>query len=128
MAVALRAAALLSLLAAFAACAPTATQPDAPAGPDALAQVGRWNLQGATDARGQPIAAVQPDGKAVHAIVFGDGRVAIEGGCNQMGGRYRIDRQGRLVVAEIQSTLMACANAALMRADSEVAALLQGTS
>ena len=53
----IRAALQLSLLlAACTSCAPTAIQPDAPAGPDVLSQVGRWNLQGATNAAGQPIA------------------------------------------------------------------------
>jgi len=74
------------------------------------------------------MAAVLPDGKPVHAVVFNDGSLAIEGGCNHMGGRYDIDGQGRLVVAEIHSTLMACANVALMSADSAVAGLLRGTS
>lgn len=45
-----------------------------------------------------------------------------------MGGRYTIDANGRLVVSEIQSTLMACADGALMEADTAVAGLLQGTS
>ena len=125
----IRAALLLSLLLAVCtSCAPTVTQPDAPAAPDALAQVDRWNLQAATNAAGQPIAAVLPDGKPVHAVVFNNGALAIKGGCNHMGGRYDIDGQGRLVVPEIQSTLMACANQALMAADSAVAGLLRGAS
>ena len=125
----IRAALLLSLLLAVCtSCAPTVTQPDAPAAPDALAQVDRWNLQAATNAAGQPIAAVRPDGEPVHAVVFNNGALAIEGGCNHMGGRYDIDGEGRLVVPEIQSTLMACANQALMAADSAVAGLLRGTS
>ena len=119
---------LLVLLAACTAGPPTGTPPATPADPDALAQVGRWKLQGATDAQGQPMAAVLPGGKARHDVVFDDGALAIEGGCNHMGGRYRIDAQGRLVVAEIQSTLMACADTALMDADSAVAGLLQGTA
>ena len=116
------------LLAACTACTPIATPPATSPGPDALAQVGRWNLQAATNAAGQPIAAVRPDGEPVHAVVFNDGALAIEGGCNHMGGRYDIDGQGRLVVPEIQSTLMACANEALMTADSAVAGLVRGTS
>ena len=118
---------LLSLL--LAACTtgapPTANTPSTP---DALAQVGRWKLQAATDAQGRPIAAVRPNGKAAHEAVFAEGRLAIEGGCNHMGGRYEIDHRDRLVVAEIQSTLMACADQALMEADAAVAGLLQGTS
>ena len=122
-----RAAFLLPLL--LAACStgiPPGTQ--APATPDALAQVGRWQLKGASDAHGQPITAVRPGGKAVHVAAFADGTLAIEGGCNHMGSRYHIDRQGRLVVPEIQSTLMACADQALMDADAAVAGLLHGTS
>lgn len=119
---------LLALLAAGTACTPTVPQPDVPAGPDALAQVGQWNLQGATDAQGQPIAAALPNGQAKHTISFDNGTLGIRGGCNQMGGRYTIDANGRLVVSEIQSTLMACADNALMEADTAVAGLLRGTS
>ena len=86
------------LLAACTAGLPTDTQPGAPAGTDALAQVGRWTLQGATDGQGRPMAAVLPGGKGVHALVFADGRLAIEGGCNHIGAHYRIDGSGRLVV------------------------------
>ena len=120
---------LLGLLfAACAACTPTVMHPAAPSGPDALSQVGRWTLQGATDAQGQPIPAVRPGGVPRHAVVFNEGELAIQGGCNHMGGRYAIDGQGRLVVGDIRSTLMACADDALMAADAAVAGLLQGSS
>jgi heat shock protein HslJ len=118
----------MALLAAGTACTPAVTQPDGPAANDALAQVGHWKLQGANDAQGQPMPAVLPNGTARHSITFDKGALAIRGGCNQMGGRYTIDGKGRLVVSEIQSTLMACADESLMRADSAVAGLLQGTS
>ena len=120
--------ALMVLLAAGTACTPTVTQPDGLAVTDALAQVGHWKLQGATDAQGRAIPAVLPNGTAKHGIAFDQGALAIRGGCNQMGGRYTIDGKGRLVVSDIQSTLMACADESLMRADSAVAGLLQGTS
>ncbi len=119
---------LLALLAAGTACTPTVTQQGIPADPDALGQVGQWKLQGATDAQGHPIPAVRPNGQAKHAITFENGTLGIRGGCNQMGGRYTIDANGRLVVSELQSTLMACADNALMEADTAVAGLLQGTS
>lgn len=112
----------------LAACTASFVPPAAPAGNDGLSGVGRWRLQSASDAQGRPIAAVLPHGRAVHALVFADGAVGIEGGCNHIGGRYRIDADGRLVVAEIQSTLMACADQALMAADAAVSALLQGSS
>lgn len=116
------------LLAACTTSVPTGSPPAAPAGTDALAQVGRWQLQAAADAQGRPIAAVLPHGKAVHALEFADGQLAIKGGCNHIGGRYRIDGSGRLVVPEIQSTLMTCMDEDLMAADSAVSALLRGSS
>lgn len=119
---------LLPFLAACTAPVPSGEQPMPPAGTDALAQVGRWTLQGGVDGQGQPIADVLPGGKAVHALVFADGRLSVEGGCNHIGGRYRIDGRGRLVVSEMQSTLMACEDAALMRADAAVSALLEGSA
>jgi heat shock protein HslJ len=125
----IRLACVLSLL--LAACTASlgpGTGSPTPAADDALAQVGRWNLQSATGAQGQAIAAAFPNGSAVHTLVFADGVVGIEGGCNHIGGRYRIDPQGALVVPEIQTTLMACADQALMDADAAVAGLLRGRS
>jgi len=115
-------------VAACTACAPAVIQPERPAGADSLAQAGRGHLQGATDGDGRRIAAVAPDGAPAHAVVFSDGTLGIEGGCNRMGADYRIDAQGRLVVSAIRSTLMACADSALMDADTAVAGLLQGVS
>lgn len=106
----------------------TAPVPPPPGGTDALAQVGRWQLQGATDADGDRIDAAFPHGTAVHALVFDDGRVGLEGGCNHIGGDYRIDARGRLVIGPLQSTLMACEDTARMDADAAVSGLVQGTS
>ena len=120
---------MLSLL-LLAACA-GGMGPDpgsAGAGPNPLTQVGRWSLQGARDASGQQIAAVLPGGRAVHALVFEGDRIAVEGGCNHIGGRYRIERDGRLRVLEMQSTLMACQDQALMAADTAVSGLLEGVA
>lgn len=113
----------------LAACT-TATAPVPPPveGTDALAQVGRWTLQGATDAQGARIEAAFPGGAPVHALVFEDGNVGLEGGCNHIGGAYRIDSSGRLVVAPLHSTLMACADTARMDADAAVSRLVEGTS
>lgn len=120
---------LLPLL--LAACTSGLAPGDGPrpsGGDDALAQVGRWNLQSATDPQGKAIAAAFPNGSAVHSLVFADGVLGVDGGCNRIGGRYRIDAQGRLLVPEIQTTLMACADQALMDADAAVGGLLQGAS
>lgn len=120
---------LLSLsMAACTAPVPADIPPGTPAGTDALAQVGRWNLQGAVDTRGRAIADVLPGGRAVHALVFADGRVRVEGGCNHIGGRYRVDARGRLLVSDMASTLMACEDTARMRADAAVSALLEGSA
>jgi hypothetical protein len=117
---------LLLLPAACTLSAPTGPPATAP-GADPLAQVERWILQGATDAGGARIDAAFPHGRAIHALRFGDGTVGIEGGCNHIGGDYRIDARGRLVVGELASTLMACADSARMDADAAVVALVQGT-
>ena len=111
----------------LAACT-TPTAPPPAGGTDALAQVGRWTLQGATDAQGARFDAAFPGGVAVHALVFDDGHVALEGGCNHIGGDYRIDARGRLVIAPLQSTLMACADAARMDADAAVSGLVEGAA
>ena len=125
----LRCAGLLPLMLLAACAGGMAPDPGAPGtGPDPLAQVGRWALQSATDAGGQPLAAAMPGGRAVHALVFEGDRIAVEGGCNRIGGRYRIERDGRLRVLELQSTLMACQDQALMAADTAVTGLLEGVA
>lgn len=125
----LRAVLLLPLLLASCTSGAPADVPQVvPARADALAQVGRWTLQSATDAHGQSIAAVRPHGRAVHSLLFQDGGLALDGGCNHLGARYRIDRAGRLVVPEIESTVMACEDQALMQADEAVTSLLRGQS
>lgn len=126
-----RVAALLGplLLAACAAGVPPDLQPPvASRGPDPLAQVGTWRLQGATDQRGARMDAAFPHGRAVHGLVFEDGRVGITGGCNHMGADYGFDAQGRLVVGAVQSTAMACEDQALMAADAAVADLVAGAA
>lgn len=113
----------------LAACT-TANAPVPPPGDgtDALAQVGRWALQGATDAGGARIDAAFPGGSAAHTLSFDGGKVALEGGCNHIGGDYRLDARGRLVIGPLHSTLMACAETGRMEADAAVSALVEGTS
>ena len=102
--------------------------PDAPGRPDALAAVGRWTLQRADDPRGNAISAVAPHGTAVHAMALADGAVVVEGGCNRMWGAYRYAANGDLVVTALASTRMACADTALMDADTALGALLEGSA
>ena len=116
-------AALLAVL--LAACA---SPPAPPAGgaTDALAQVGRWTLQGASDGSGAPMTVLAPGGAPVHAIDFDGTRVAVLGGCNHIGGAYRYATGGALVIGPMHATLMACEDTARMDADAALAALLEG--
>lgn len=120
----------LALLLAACASPPPAATPGVPAagGTDALAQVGRWILQGAVGPDGRAIPGVAPHGNPVHAIAFADGSLAVQGGCNRIGGAYRYAPDGALVVAPLASTRMACADTALMDADAAVGALLEGSA
>lgn len=56
-------------------------------------------------------------------VAFTDGTLRVTGGCNVLSGNYRLDG-GRLVVAALTQTEMAC-DEALMVLDAEVAALLR---
>lgn len=107
-----------------------ASPPAVPVGgqTDALAQVGRWTLQGATAPDGRPLAALSPHGAPVHAIEFADARLTVHGGCNHIGGAYRYSADGALVVQPLESTLMACADTALMDADRALATMLDGSA
>jgi heat shock protein HslJ len=93
---------------------------------DALAQVGRWTLQGATGADGTAVLTLAPHGTPVHAIAFDGGRIAVLGGCNQIGGAYRLSEDGALVIDAMMSTKRACQDTARMQADAAVTALLEG--
>jgi hypothetical protein len=50
-------------------------------------------------------------------------RLSAAGGCNNMGGPWRLDAQGRLTVGRLASTMKGC-EPALMQADRVLAALL----
>lgn len=82
----------------------------------------RWTLQAATDADGQPIAALLPPG---HAFVlrFEGERLHVTGGCNSMNGGWRLSPQRRLDVSRLAATMMAC-EPALMQADAALAKVL----
>lgn len=58
-------------------------------------------------------------------VVFEDGRMSVTGGCNNQFGAYTIDDEGRLTVAQMASTMMACPDP-LMAQDQWIAALLAG--
>jgi heat shock protein HslJ len=83
----------------------------------------RWQLESATDGRGQPIAAVSPGPGRAFVFRFSDGRLAIEGGCNRMTGAFKVATDGQLTVGRLASTNMACA-APLMQADAALSDIL----
>lgn len=60
-------------------------------------------------------------GSSVHLIFEGE-KVSVSGGCNSMGGEYRVDG-GRLVVAELSSTNRGCPPA-LLAQDQQLGAFL----
>ena len=82
----------------------------------------RWSLQSATDAAGQPLPAVMETGQAF-VVSFDGARVAIQGGCNQMNGNWRVSPQGQLMISRLAASMKAC-EPPLMQADEALAALL----
>lgn len=59
-------------------------------------------------------------------IAFGDGQISASGGCNSMGGPYRLDGE-RLVAGSLFTTEMAC-DEPLMAQDTWLADLLDGAT
>lgn len=82
-----------------------------------------WTLKSGTDAGGQPIAGLMPPGQPF-VLRFDASRLSVSGGCNSMGGGWRLDGAGKLVVGRMASTMKAC-EPALMQADRTLAALLE---
>lgn len=128
---------LLLLPLAGVACTPTdkpapvePTQASEPAGEQTpVADAGaplagyRWELESATDAQGKRIDALFPGGDRALTLSFEGGKVGVSGGCNQIGGAYETDAQGKLKIGPLHSTMMAC-DEPLMKADQAVSDLL----
>lgn len=131
---------LLALPLALAGCPKPAEQAATPAEPAAapiaataegtvdasLLSRYHWRLASATDAQGQRIEALfaQP-GKPVQ-LDFRDGRLGVANTCNRMGGSYTLGGS-TLTAGRLASTMMACADPALMALDQEVGKRLEGT-
>lgn len=107
------------------AARPAATTSAVPATAEVPLEGYHWDLVRATDAGGDPVAALQPmDGKPLR-LDFSAGRLGVSGGCNRIGGSYR--REGdALHVGPLTQTEMACADRRLMDLDAAIAARLQG--
>src|SRR5262245_14672222 len=97
---------LSALVVALAGCttAPdTATTdtaaPAASPSPTTLAAY-HWDLARATDAQGQTIAVLQPQGVKPLRVDFADDRIAVSGGCNRIGGNAQL-RDGALQIGPL---------------------------
>ncbi|WP_394788221.1 META domain-containing protein [Rhodoferax sp.] len=118
----------LALGCALSACAskPAAdTAADYLSGPALESQLKsqRWSLQSATDGQGQRITALFPRPNQSLVLLFVDGRLAVQGGCNTQGGSYQISSTNALQVGPLMSTRKGC-EPALMQADTAVNSLL----
>ena len=84
-----------------------------------------WRLASATDAKGQPIDALQARPAQPVTLDFRKGQIAVSNTCNRMSGRYTLG-PNKLTIDKLASTMMACADPKLMALDREVGKHLQG--
>ncbi len=85
-----------------------------------------WVLDTATDSAGKRIDALFARADKPVTLDFADGRLAVDNTCNRMGGGYTLAGD-QLSVARLASTMMACADPALMALDQAVGSRLEGT-
>ena len=104
---------------------PAATAPVASATAMPL-EAYHWDLASAVDSGGRAIAALQPASGTPLRLDFSKGRLGVSGGCNRIGGSYRLEGAA-LRVGPLMQTEMACADRRLMDLDAAIAARLQGT-
>lgn len=124
---------LPALLLTLAACGAPADPPETGPAPEGIATAVdpallggyHWRLSASADARGEPVAALHAPEGAPLQLDFVEGRLAVSNLCNRMGGSYAIEG-GRLVLGDMVSTLMACADEALMARDHAANERLQG--
>jgi heat shock protein HslJ len=81
-----------------------------------------WTLQSGSEASGQPIAGLAVPGQAF-LLGFEAQLLSVSGGCNNLSGSWRLNRQGQMVVGRLVSTMKNC-EPALMKADRALAAVL----
>ncbi len=86
----------------------------------------QWQLESASDAAGQSIAAFFPTPNQPLGIEFVDGRVGVTGGCNRLSAGYQLLDSTQLQVGQGMSTMMACPPP-LANADAAFARFLTGT-
>lgn len=107
------------------AATPAATTPATTTVDAAMLGAYHWKLDQAVDAKGQRIEALFARADKPVQLDFRDNRIGVANTCNRMGGGYTLEGE-RLTVADLASTLMACADPKLMALDQEVGKRLQG--
>ena len=88
------------------ACQPAAATPAPDTATTLVAY--QWQLESATDAAGQSIAAFFPSPDQPLGILFADGRLGVTGGCNRISAGYQLLDSAQLQVSPGLSTMMAC--------------------
>lgn len=115
--------ALLSLVCALSACAPSTEESTEPSAPLEQSAAGatetsmhdlsislpahHWRLTAATDAQGETLAALFPGADRLMGLSFTEGRINVEGGCNRMSGPYELTGD-QIEIGRMSSTMMAC--------------------
>jgi len=85
-----------------------------------------WLLDDASDGSGARIDGLFVRADKPLTLDFGDGRLSVANTCNRMGGSYGLSGD-TLTVAPLASTMMACADEALMALDQAAGKRLEGT-
>ena len=114
---------LLALAAAACGTPPAAGNGATPS--ESMLTAHPWVLVQATGADAQPLAALQDKPGKPLELTFQQGRLGVANGCNHMGGPYRLQGDA-LVIGNLMSTLMACADQRLMQADGAIGEALKG--
>lgn len=110
-----------------AAPASTATSAAAPTTPSTAATLAgyHWRLASATDKDGQRINALFARADKPLQLDFDGRAISVSNTCNRMHGNYSL-HDGKLEIAPLASTLMACNNPALTALDGAASKLLAG--
>ena len=79
-----------------------------------------WRLTDARDRDDARITDVLDKPGLPISLQFDEKRVRVSNTCNRMGGEYRYIQTDQVEVQQVQQTLMACADARLMAAESRI--------
>jgi heat shock protein HslJ len=105
------------------ASAPVST-PVAPESFNALPRF-HWQLQEAMDNSGKRMDGLFGAADTSLQLDFGDGRINVTHACNGLGGDYRVV-EGKLDIAPMMHTMMACPDPVLMERERTITSMLEG--